>query len=379
MRVLVSGGAGFIGTHLCRRLVREGMAVTVLDNFNPQTHGDNASVSPDLEGKIRLIVGDVRHKDKWATALRNQEAVIHLAAETGTGQSMYQVERYTSVNVVGTSILMDHLANDRHHGVKRLIVASSRAIYGEGKYVCNRCGPVYPAPRLAEDMLMGQFDPRCPVCHQPSSPLPTDESSVQHPCSTYGLTKLVQEELTFLFSRALDIPAVVLRYQNVYGPGQSLKNPYTGLLAIFSNRARANMPINIFEDGQESRDFVYVDDVVEATWRCLVSDLKGCEAVNVGSGERTTVMEVARTIAGFFASRSEIKISGDFRLGDVRHNFAHLQKAKQLLGFRPQRCFADGIGEFLRWASSEESQPHKYEDAIREMKEKGLMVGALSS
>jgi dTDP-L-rhamnose 4-epimerase len=350
------------------------MAVTVLDNFNPQTHGNRGGVAADLEGKVKLVAGDVRDKGAWSAALGGQDAVVHLAAETGTGQSMYEVERYASVNVVGTSILMDHLANARQHGIKRLIVASSRAVYGEGKYRCARCGPACPDARAAADMLAGQFEPRCPICRQPCAPMPTDEASPLHPSSFYGLTKRAQEEMTILFGRALEIPAVALRYQNVYGPGQSLENPYTGILAIFSNRARAGAPINVFEDGQESRDFVYIEDVVEATWRCLASGLKGAEAINIGSGERTTVLEVARTIADFFSSQSEIKASGDFRLGDIRHNFAELGKARELLGFKPRWRFAEGIREFLAWSARQGGGGGGYESSLEEMKGRGLLL-----
>ncbi len=375
MKVLITGGAGFIGTHLTRRLIKEGYEVTILDNFNPQIHGNKQTISEELQQKVKLIVGDVRHKAVFHNALEGQDVVVHLAAETGTGQSMYEVERYEDVNIKGTAILMDYLVNNKASQVKKVVVASSRAIYGEGKYHCQKCGTVYPSMRLGKDMASGKFEPFCPICGAVTDSLPTDEESAIHPSSFYGLTKQVQEQMVLMFAKTLGISAFALRYQNVYGPGQSLKNPYTGILAIFSNQARANQPIYIFEDGNESRDFVYIDDVVEATYRCICPDVTGIESLNVGSGQKTTVREVVQEIIEFFNSTSPVSINGAFREGDIRHNIADLTKVRQVLNFEPQWKFREGVREFLSWAASEEVSTNKYEKSLKEMRARGLMHG----
>lgn len=374
-RISITGGAGFIGTHLARRLVREGYQVTILDNFSPQVHGSRRRLPADLEEHVRLIVGDVRDRETVRQALEGQAVVVHLAAETGTGQSMYEVERYERVNIGGTAILMDCLVNDPHSHVRKIVLASSRAVYGEGKYHCSTCGVVYPAMRRAEDLSAGQLEPLCPQCGQVCHALPTDEDSPLHPSSLYGLTKQVQEQMLLLFARSLGQSAFILRYQNVYGPGQSMKNPYTGILTIFANQARAGQPIRIFEDGQESRDFVYIEDAVEATWRCIRPEATGVEIINVGSGKSVTVSEVARQVVGYFGSRSEVSITGEFRLGDIRHSLADLTRARQRLGFTPRWTFAEGVKEFLRWADAQAVGPILYEQSLAELRARGLMNG----
>ncbi len=375
MNVLITGGAGFIGTHLARKLLREGYNVAILDNFNPQVHGGQCSLPDDLEGRVQLFVGDVRDRDAFGQALDGQDVVVHLAAETGTGQSMYEIERYESVNIKGAAVLMDYLVNDKRSHVSKVVLASSRAVYGEGKYQCSTCGVVYPFMRQLEDLKAGRFEPRCPRCGDPCNSLPTDEASQLQPASFYGLTKQVQEQMTLMFARTLSLSAYVLRYQNVYGPGQSMQNPYTGILAIFSNQARLEQPIYIFEDGQESRDFVYIEDAVEATWRCIRPETAGVEVINVGSGERVTVNEAAREIVRFFQSRSEVSITGAFRVGDIRHNWADLTRARQRLGFEPGWEFAKGVREFLRWAEVQAVDAGQYAQSLAEMRAKGLMYG----
>ena len=387
MNVLITGGAGFIGSHLARRLISEDCTVTILDNMSPQIHGQSIINSEQEVAerilntteypseKLKVLIGDVRNKLAFTQALEKQEVVVHLAAETGTGQSMYEVERYEDTNLKGTAILMDYLVNDKSSRVRKLVVASSRAIYGEGKYSCQVCGIVYPETRHSMDMKAGRFEPYCPICHGSCCPLPTDENSALHPSSFYGLCKQVQEQMTLLFAQTLGISGFALRYQNVYGPGQSLKNPYTGILAIFSNQARMNQMINIFEDGKESRDFVYIDDVVEATWRVIYPEVEGVAAINVGSGERTTVYEVVQEIIQFFDSNSPISITGAFRKGDIRHNVADLSKLKSITDFEPTWKFRHGIREFLMWAESQNIIIDKYEKSIKEMRQKGLMHG----
>ncbi len=324
MKILVTGGAGFIGTHLTRHLLHRGHSVTVLDNFSIQIHAGRTELPPDLRAHVRLIVGDASDPTVLSQGLEATECLIHLAAETGTGQSMYEVARYDRTNIGSTALIYDLMAKSKATKLERIVVASSRAIYGEGAYHCTEHGLVYPSPRSSADKKSGLFDPVCPVCQMPCSSVPTPESAPIRPSSFYGLTKQVQEQTALLFGSVLGTPSFALRYQNVYGPGQSLHNPYTGILAIFSNLARTGELIRVFEDGEESRDFVYVEDIVRATVACLNPEVTGCHAINVGSNERATVMTVASEINAFFGHRSEIKVTGAFREGDIRHGMADL-------------------------------------------------------
>lgn len=374
MNVLITGGAGFIGTHLTRLLLELGHEVTVLDNFSPQIHAGKTQLAPDLQAHVRLMVGDVADPSMLGPALDNAESVVHLAAETGTGQSMYEVSRYERTNLGGTALICEHLAKSQAHKVERIIVASSRAIYGEGAYQCEQDGIVYPMPRTSADKKAGLFDLLCPLCGATCETVPTPETAPMRPSSFYGLTKQVQEQTVLLFGKVLGIPSFALRYQNVYGPGQSLHNPYTGILAIFSNLARIGQLIRIFEDGQESRDFVYVEDVVRATAACLSPDISGYEALNVGSNERASVLTVANEINTFFGNRSEIRITGAFREGDVRHGMADLSNTRALLAYEPRWSFPAGLRKFLSWAMENELPENRYEQSLSEMKQRGLLL-----
>jgi dTDP-L-rhamnose 4-epimerase len=232
---------------------------------------------------------------------------------------------------------------------------------------------VYPLPRTTADKKKGLFDPVCPICEGDCSSIPTPESAPFQPSSFYGLTKQVQEQMTLLFGQVLGIPSYALRYQNVYGPGQSLKNPYTGILAIFSNLARIGADINIFEDGEESRDFVYIDDIVRATVACVNSPETSSYAVNVGSNESTTVLQVAQAVNRYFGNRSKIHVNGAFREGDIRHGMADLKRAKSLFDYEPHVKFEAGLAHFLAWAEETESELSGYERSLKEMKERGLL------
>lgn len=369
--VLITGGSGFIGSNLSLQLVEKGYEVTVLDNLSEQIHGTSSDLLKSIDGKVKFIKGDVRNKEDWETALQNQDIIVHLAAETGTGQSMYEVHQYVDVNIGGTSLLLDYLVNKDHH-IQKVIIASSRAIYGEGKYKCEEHGFIYPNEREEKDMLKGEFEPKCPVCNKDLILLPTDENSKIHPSSVYGITKQNQEQMVLNVCKSIGIPAVAFRYQNVYGPGQSLKNPYTGILSIFSTQIRNGNNINIFEDGLESRDFVYIDDVVTATILGIENDKADFEVFNVGYGKGTTVIEVADLLKRLYNSNIEIKVTGNFRLGDIRHNYADLSKIKEKLNFQPQYDFQKGVEIFTKWVNSQEVQIDNYEKSIEEMKAKGL-------
>lgn len=375
MKVLITGGAGFIGSRLATRILAEGQEVVLLDNFSPQIHGKNQDLSVGLRNRVRLIRGDVQDRNSMLDAIEGADVVVHLAAETGTGQSMYQIAHYSDVNIQGTVSLMDLLINEKSLNVKKVVVASSRAVYGEGRYLCGEHGVVHPSVRRVEMMTARKFEPECPVCGSPCTSIPTTEETPFSPASFYGLTKQVQEQTILLMAKAVGLDAIALRYQNVYGPGQSLLNPYTGILAIFTGLARKNEEIRVFEDGQESRDFVFIDDVVEATWRALNPTVHGTHALNVGSGQATTVRVVVDEIIKFFASSSNIRVTGEFRVGDIRHNVADISAAQSLLGFTPAVQFEDGIRQFLDWAAGEPDQGHGYQDSLAEMKQRGLMHG----
>lgn len=376
--ILITGGAGFIGSSLANALVDKGHTVTVLDNLSPQIHGEDGTGSylfSRVKDKVRFLQGDVRNRADWERALEGQQVVVHLAAETGTGQSMYEIARYMDVNVGGTGLLLDYLAN-RPHCVEKVVVASSRAIYGEGKYWSPQAGQVvYPPQRHPEDMAKGIFDPRCPCTGGPLEVRATDEASRIQPNSIYGLTKYNQEQAVLIACGALGIPAVAFRYQNVYGPGQSLKNPYTGILSIFSTRIRAGKEINIFEDGLESRDFVYIDDVVAATVAGIAQSAANGLSFNVGTGEPTTVMAVAQALSEAYGIEVPIRVSGEFRVGDIRHNYADLSLIREKLGFAPEVSFGEGIRRFTVWVLSQEPEADRYEESLRELRNKGLMKG----
>jgi dTDP-L-rhamnose 4-epimerase len=376
MRILITGGAGFIGSNLALALKKEGHDVTVLDSLSRQIHGDEPRTSPlfrSIEGRVTFIEGSVTEEAAWRKALAGQEAVVHLAAETGTGQSMYEIKRYADVNVGGTALLLNLLANEKH-SVRKVVVASSRALYGEGKYR-SADGIVYPQARSADDMKAGRFELYCTRTGQPLELQPTDEESKIHPSSVYGITKHTQEQLVLTVCASLGIGATALRYQNVYGPGQSLSNPYTGILSIFSTRILHGNPIRIFEDGKESRDFVYIDDIVKATMLALFTPAANGEIFGIGSGVPTSVMTAAQTLRSKFDRSVDIQVTGEFRLGDIRHNYADLSKARRLLGFEPAVDFETGIGNFVRWVLQQPVQQDRYDKSISEMKEKGLMRG----
>lgn len=373
--ILITGGAGFIGSNVALKLIAKGYNVTVLDNLSEQIHGKtpyaNSSLFLSIKDKVKFIHGSVNNRLDWEKSITNVDAIIHLAAETGTGQSMYEIERYVQTNIGGTALMLDILTNTKHN-VKRVIVAESRAIYGEGKYHCSKCGDVYPLERKDEDMARGDFECKCPKCGGEVELVATNEDSVIHPSSVYGIGKQVQGQLVHLLCKSIGVESVSYRYQNVYGPGQSLTNPYTGILSIFSTRIKNNNGINIFEDGKETRDFVYIDDVVDATILGLEVPEANGHVFNVGTGIATDVLTVANILCEKYGVRVPITISGNYRLGDIRHNYADITLARQILGFEPKWSFPDGIEQFTKWVNQQEIREDKYEASIEEMKNKGL-------
>lgn len=375
MKVLVTGGAGFIGSNVSIKLLEKGYQVVVLDNLSKQIHGDNPERTSHLYKKIKekveFIKGSVTSREDILKAITDVDYIIHLAAETGTGQSMYDIHRYIDCNIGGTGMLLDVLTNTKHH-VKRFVVAESRAIYGEGKYWCNKCGNVYPLARDNKDMQYGNFHCKCPVCGGKVNLVATTEDSMIHPTSVYGITKQVQGQLVHLVCKNIGIESVSFRYQNVYGPGQSLSNPYTGILSIFSTRIKNGNGINIFEDGEESRDFVYIDDVVDATILGMeVTEADG-HVFNIGTGTAIDVLTVAKTLCEKYGVNVPITVSSNYRIGDIRHNYADISLAKKVLGFKPQWTFEKGIEKFISWVNKQEVHNDNYETSIKEMKLKGL-------
>ncbi|MBL0738861.1 NAD-dependent epimerase/dehydratase family protein [Flavobacterium sp. GN10] len=374
--ILITGGAGFIGSNLALVLVEKGYNVTVLDNLSPQIHGEdaynNSFLFSRIKNQVEFIKGCVTSKEDWIRSIKSQDVIVHLAAETGTGQSMYEIEKYTSVNIGGTAIMLDLLANTSH-SVKKVVIASSRSIYGEGKYWSSELNNVvYPKHRTDEFMAIKDFEVKIDGLSSPLELVATDEDSKIHPSSVYGITKQNQEQMIMTVCPTIGISPVAFRYQNVYGPGQSLSNPYTGILSIFSTLIRNGKEINIFEDGKESRDFVFIDDVVDATILGIEKEEANGHVFNVGTGEAIDVITVANELIKNYKINTEVIISGNYRLGDIRHNFADLTKIKKILGFSPIYNFEKGIKKFTEWVLTQDLIESKYDVSISEMKNKGL-------
>ena len=377
-QILIIGGAGFIGSNLALKLIEKGHQITILDNLHPQIHGVNPEqTSPlyqSIKNKVRFIHHDVANDNPtiWKDALKNQQIIVHFAAETGTGQSMYQISRYNQTNVMGTSNLLEALMNYEHQ-IEKVVVSSSRAIYGEGKYFSPTINQfVYPKHRNESDLSKGDFECKCPITGDTVELRATDEISFIQPNSIYGLNKYEQEKSVEITCSAIEIPYVALRYQNVYGVGQSLSNPYTGILAVFSNRIRANQSILIFEDGKESRDFVYIDDVVQATVLSIENENANNKSINVGTGKAASVVEVAKELIKNYGIEVPLEITHKYRKGDIRHNFADISLLKTTLNFEPKISFSEGIKQYVDWVKTQPLVENNFEQSLKEMQAKGL-------
>lgn len=372
--ILITGGAGFIGSRMSLRLAANSHKVRVLDSLSSQIHGADPESSPLfrlIQGQVEFLHGSVTRREDLMKALSGMDTVVHLAAETGTGQSMHAIQHYSDVNIGGTALLLDLIANERLP-INKIVIASSRAVYGEGKYLCRTHYHVYPRSRSAADMATGNFAVHCPFCGVPAELEPTDEETSVRPASIYGITKLAQEQMVLTIGKALGISAVALRYQNVYGPGQSLSNPYTGILSIFSTRILNGNSLNIFEDGKESRDFVYIDDAVAATVKAIEHAEPLVDVFNVGSGVATDVLTIAKTLQQMLGKTVPTVVSGQFRLGDIRHNLADLTKVRAVLGYEPTVPVEEGLRQFVDWVKGEQVQADRYEDSLRELRVKGI-------
>jgi dTDP-L-rhamnose 4-epimerase len=368
-RILITGGAGFIGSHLARHLLRQGHEVRALDRLDPQVHPERER--PDyLDSEVELIKGDVRDPGAVSEALIGVDAVVHLAARVGVGQSMYEIADYCSVNTVGTGILLEALIE---RPVRRLVVASSMSIYGEGLYR-DAGGRVAEAVERDRGQLeRGEWEPVSPDGGA-LSPEPTPES--KQPClsSIYALNKYDQERMCLLFGSSYDVPTTALRFFNVYGPDQALSNPYTGVLAIFGGRLLNGKPPLIFEDGEQRRDFVSVHDVARACTLALERDDAAGRAVNVGSGESITVREIAERLARV-TDREDLQaeVTGKYRVGDIRHCFADIKTAREVLGYEPQIALDDGMAELAEWLEGQTAED-RVESAHGELAARGLTL-----
>jgi len=363
---------GFIGRAVVRNLLEKDVEnVSILDNLTPKIHGTTPVPHDFKDKRVYFCHGDVSRREELEPLLLSSDAVIHLAAETGTGQSMYEIESYNKTNISATALILDILSNKKHR-VKKLLVASSRAIYGEGKYSCSEHGTVYPKTRLSADMDRGDFEVKCPFCGQTPHLMPTSEDSLLHPISFYGITKQFQESVIMTMCKNIGVASTALRYQNVYGPGQSLHNPYTGILAIFSKRIRMGSEVAIFEDGKESRDFIFIDDVAFITVKALFDGRADGEVFNVGSGTPITVYQIAQSLKKLFNAESEIHINGEYRTGDIRHNYADTTKIKKMLDFTAKTSLDQGLSLFVNWVKLQDLSPDTYNESIKEMQHRGL-------
>jgi dTDP-L-rhamnose 4-epimerase len=353
LKVLVTGGAGFIGSHLVDALVTRGDEVTVLDSLDAQVHGDSARVPTNIlshvrSGAVRFILGDVTDQDALSEALTGIDTLVHLAAAVGVGQSMYQPHHYVKTNAGGTGLVLELLISRRTE-LRKLVVASSMSAYGEGAYRCLSCGPSSAERRHVEQLLRREWDLKCQRCLQPLEPAPTPESKPADIRSVYAATKKHQEDLCLSFGEAYGIPTCALRFFNVFGPRQALANPYTGVAAIFLSRLMNGNPPMVFEDGRQSRDLVDVRDVVRAVTLALDSDRPGVRAVNVGTGRPVTVLELARLLARKLGSDIEPEALGEFRSGDIRHCYADVTLAREWLGFVAEHRFEDAVDNLIEW------------------------------
>ena len=370
MNILITGGAGFIGSHITDALVSRGHAVRIFDNLDPQVHPGGNPPSY-LNPMAEFIKGDVRDRAALKNALAGIDAVFHHAAAVGVGQSQYKVDHYTDVNVRGTAVLMDILANEPH-AVRKVVVASSMSSYGEGEYVCPGCGIVKGAMRRAADLEKGDWGNYCPRCNQQLTVTATREEARRTPNSVYAITKMAQEEIVLNIGLTYGIPSVALRYFNVYGPRQSLSNPYTGVGAIFMTRIKCgNLPV-VYEDGGQSRDFVSVDDVVAANLLALEKSGADYKALNIGCGVPTPIRAVAETLARLHGRPDMApQITGTYRKGDIRHCYADITRARELLGYDPAITFEEGMFHLIEWARTAHASD-KFDIAAKELSDKGL-------
>ena len=371
-KFLVTGGAGFIGSHLVDALKAKGADVRVVDNLDPQVHGDGARMPDYLQG-VEVINGDVGRPEVWDEALKDVTHVVHFAAAVGLAQSMYRVLYYTGTNVMGTAYLLQAIA-DRKFPIERMLIASSMSLYGEGLYHCDSCGFEGSNTRRNSDLEAGRWEMPCPRCDADMRPVPTPEDKPLKPSFVYSINKRDQEELCLAIGRAYDIPTVALRFFSVYGPRQALGNPYTGVAAIFASRLLSGAAPLVFEDGQQTRDFVHVSDVVSACMTSLTDPDVGDVALNIGTGNPVAIAEVARLLQRSLGG-PEPEILGTFRQGDIRHCYPDVSAARDVLKWEPKMQLADGIDGLVEWVASQVAPAERMDEAVEELRAKGLLRG----
>lgn len=369
-RVLITGGAGFIGSHLVDTLLEKGYFVRVYDNLEPQVHGKSQNIPDYFNKEAELIVGDVRDREKLKKAINNIDVVFHLAASVGVAQSMYEIAKYTESNTMGGATLLDLIANEKHN-IRKVVVASSMSVYGEGSYSCNNCGKVYPKIRSLEQFKKNDWEMKCPNCNIDVMPIPTDEDKPLFPTSIYAVSKRDHEEMFLIIGRAYQIPTVALRFFNVYGPRQALSNPYTGVAAIFSSRLMNDKPPIIFEDGNQARDFVHVSDIVQACILAIEKSEGDYQVFNVGTGRKLSVFDIANVLMDKLSFKGEPQIVNRFREGDIRHCYADISLIKKILGYKPKVKFEDGIIDLINWVKLQKAED-KVNFAIDILDKKGL-------
>lgn len=375
-KILVTGGAGFIGSHLVDALIEAGHTVRVLDNLEPQVHGGlrEGGRAPDyLNPEAELVVGDIRDPEAVRGALAGVDVLFHEAALVGVGQSMYEITKYTDVNARGAAAVLQAVA-DSPQRPRKMIVASSMSIYGEGAYNCPVHGRVFPRLRETAQLQERDWEMHCPVagCPQYCSPLPTDEQKTLYPTSIYAINKRDHEEMFLAVGRAYHVPAVALRYFNVYGTRQALSNPYTGVAAIFSGRLLNGKPPVIFEDGGQSRDFTHVSDIVQANLLVMNNPAADYGVFNVGTGRALTINHMAQALTRHLRLSIEPEVVEQFRAGDIRHCFADIASL-QALGFQPKVRFEDGVAELVDWVSRQQAED-RFEHARAELGSRGLTL-----
>lgn len=353
MKILVTGGAGFIGSHIVDSLLKEGHNVIVFDNLEPQVHGNKDSMPDYLSKDVEFIKGDVRNKSELKKIIKGVEVIFHKAAVVGVGQSMYQIHKYVDVNILGTANLLDILVNTKNK-VRKLIVASSMSIYGEGKYKCKKCGIIFPRLRSEKQLKKQDWEMHCYICGKIVGQIPTDEDKVQFPTSIYATTKKTQEEMCLETGKAYKIPTVAFRYFNVYGSRQALSNPYTGVAAIFCSSIINNKQPIIFEDGKQTRDFIHVKDIVKANILALHSKNSDYEAFNVGTGKQTNLLNLFNMLQDKFGKRNvNPNIINKYREGDIRHCYADISRIQNKLLFKPEIDLEDGVADLVEWVKTQ--------------------------
>ncbi|MBN1521713.1 MAG: SDR family NAD(P)-dependent oxidoreductase [Candidatus Aureabacteria bacterium] len=370
MRILVTGGAGFIGSFIVDELVKKGHSVRIFDSLDPQVH-PHGKAPEWLNKNSEFIQGDVRDYDSLKKAVDGMEVVFHHAAAVGVGQSQYQIKHYIDVNTGGTANLMDILANHKN-SVKKVIVAASMSSYGEGSYHCENHGLVRPNPRPEEQMKKGNWEQTCPVCGKTVAPVPIREEDRMLISSIYALTKKDQEDIVMNIGKTYCIPCVSLRFFNVYGPRQSLSNPYTGVAAIFMSRIKNDHPPVVYEDGLQSRDLISVHDIVRANIMAMEKDEANYQIFNVGVQNPVTILDIARVLSRLYGKDIQPVIQNKYRKGDIRHCFADISKIKDKIGWRPLVNFEDGMKELIDWAHGAQAED-KFDTALKELKNKGLV------